>query len=310
MKYFFLALLISLSNITISSAQDYYLQNEKCVVHVFKRGKLEKVSSDAFLGKPLIPTKLKKNPEYLGFTVAGQVYIAPRNCLKPHVKTSTAPRPVAILPDKYYVEVESGIILLSDTRQIPSDYNLLFPSTSATTPTSWGIAGNSKYTATTLLQLGFGIGATPISYYTFKFKMFKGGKVDTVTLTNVNTATTQTKSWTYNDLFLNAYAGYKLFFVPKHLWKIMFGGYVGISNYSSELRDESNTTYQLKSTIMPVYMIEMGPEYRLDKKIALGMNVAYEYLGQRPLNTSTATNVKTLTSFNNKTITLDLKYFY
>jgi hypothetical protein len=305
MKYFFL-LLISINNLF---AQEYFLQDENCEVQAFKKGKLERVSSVDFLNVPLAATKLKLNPEYLGFTVNQQVYIAPKNCLRAHIQTSNAPRPVVILTDKRYIEIESGLVFVSDKRQIPNDYNVLFPSNSAS-PTSWSTAPPNKYKTKTLLQLGYGIAATSVSYYTFKLKMFSGGKVDSVTLTDVNTGTKQNKTMTYNDLFLNAYAGYKIFFIPQNSWKIFLGGYVGMSYYTSELRDELNTSYQLKSLLIPVYLLEFAPEYRLDKNFSLGLNFSYEYLGTRSINSPTATSVKTLTSYSNNTITADIKYYY
>jgi hypothetical protein len=305
MKYFIL-LLFSINNLF---AQEYFLQDENCEVQAFKKGKLEKVSSIDFINIPLVATKLKLNPEFLGFTVNEQVYITPKDCLKAHIKTSTAPRPVVILPDKHYIEIESGLVSVSDNRQIPADYNVLFPSNSAS-PTSWSTAPPNKYKTKNLLQLGYGIAATSISYYTFKLKMFSGGKVDSVSLTDVNAGTTQNKTMTYNDLFLNAYAGYKIFFIPKNSWKIFLGGYVGLSYYTSELRDELNTSYQLKSLIIPVYLLEFAPEYRLDKNYSLGLNFSYEFLGTISINSPTATNVKTLTSYSNSTMTVDIKYYY
>lgn len=301
--YFFIFLNISIVEL---KAQGYFLsENIKgCTVQAYKNGKLTVVPLENFYNVPLKATQLKMNPEFLGFTVEEQIYIAPKRCLKARVRT--ADKQTIVIADKYYLELEAGLNKISDRGQVPVDYNNLFPPTSTT---AWGIAANSPYKTKSFFQVGFGIAATPESYFAFKFRMFKGSKTDSVTLTDVNTGLFQTGSWNYSDLFLNAYFGYKIVFIPHTAWKIMIGGYVGASHYSSNLSDGINT-FELKSFLLPVFLLEAGTEYRLEEHMAAGINLGYEYLGRRSLTAPTVNNVKTKMSYTNTSETFFIKYYF
>lgn len=288
------------------NAQDFFLSEDAkgCAIEVFKDGKLTVVPSENFLNMPLKATPLRRNPEYLGFTFENQKYIAPKKCLKARVRTAT--KPTVVLVDKYFLEFELGLNKVTDQNQVPVDYNNLFPSTGTS---QWGISANSSYKTKQFFQIGFGIAATPVSYYVLKFRMFKGEKTDSVRLTELNTGLYQDGSWNYSDLFLNAYFGYKVVFVPHSSWKIMIGGYVGVSNYSSNLSDGTNA-FELKSFLLPVFLFEGGPEYRLEEHIAVGVNIGYEYLGRRSLSSPTVSNIKTKMNYTNTYETLALKYYF
>lgn len=290
-------------------AQDYFLMEntQDCTVQGYKNGKLETVPPENFYNVPLKATQLKMNPAYLGFTIENQVYISPKRCLKLRVRT--ADRSTVVVVDKYYLELEVGVNQISDQGQVPADYNNLFPSTSTTTPTTWGVAPNSTYGTKSFFQVGFGIAATPESYFAVKFRMFKGSKTDSVILTDVNSGLFQTGVWNFSDLFLNAYFGYKVAFIPYRAWKITLGGYVGASKYSSNLSDGINA-FELKSFLLPVFLFEIGPEYRLEEHVAVGINLGYEYLGRRSLTAPNGTNVKTKMSYTNTSETFFIKYYF
>lgn len=288
-------------------AQDYFLSPnmQGCTVQAYKNGKLEKVSPENFYNVPLKATQLKMNSDFLGFKVEDQVYISPKRCLKARVRT--ADKPKVVIADQYYVELETGINQISDHGQVPADYNNLFPPNSTTS--SWGIAPTSAYKTKSVFQIGFGIAATPESYFAFKFRMFKGSKTDSVVLTDTNSGLYQTGIWNYSDLFLNAYFGYKVAFTLYSAWKITLGGYVGASNYSSNLSDGTNT-FEIKSFLLPVFLLEIGPEYRLEEHVAVGINLGYEYLGRRSLTAQNGASVKTKMSYTNTSETFFIKYYF
>jgi hypothetical protein len=317
MKFFFISLLFTCASLGNLKAQDYFLNagDETCAIQSFKNGELETVSSSNFFNIPLKATQLKLNPEFREFTVAGQVYIVQKDCLKLHVRTAKAPiaKPVVnsrlFTVDKYYIEFEGGINKIADRAQVPSDYNLLFPSSNPAVPVVWGSSVKSDYLAKNLFHLGFGMRANEKSYYALKLRIFQGTKNEVVSLTAVNTGGVQTWNWTYNDLFINTYVGYKIFFTPRPYWKFMVGGYLGLSSYNSDLSD-GISVIRLTSSLTPAFLADAEAEYRFESKTAIGFNLGYEYLGTKSISAPTASNVKTNISYSNSYGTLAIKYYF
>jgi hypothetical protein len=290
------------------SAQEFYLSQiaSECPVQSFKDGKLESVNPSDFYNLPLTATKLKNNPKYSAFKVDRQVYVTPKKCLFRHIKT--VPKP-PLKKDKYYVEFGTGLVWVFDQSQVPSDYNSLFPSKNISTPVKWSESDKTPYSSKSLFHLGFGMAATPSSYFAFKLRFFKGAKTDSVILTDINTGTTSIGNWKYNDLFINGYVGYKMFFDLKPSYKMLIAGYAGFSKYSSNLSDGTNK-FELNSFLVPVFLLESGVEYRIETQVGLGATLGYEYLGKKSLKVTGAENVKSKMSYSNTNATLAVKYYY
>ena len=290
-------------------AQEYYFTDSQigCTIQVYQDQQLETVEPGPFLDIPLKAKTLIKNPNYLAFSLNDKVYIAPKNCLQKRVKTiPKAPMQV----DNFYLTFEGGTALFSDKSQVPEDYNTLFPSTDPATPISWGKAPSATYKVNYLVQLGFGYGATPNSYYALKVRLLKGAKSDTVSLTDINTNKSTIGTWTYNDLLVNVYLGYQYLFLTKiKKLKVIASGYVGFSRYTSNLTEGTNN-FSLSSTTYPVFLIETGPEYRIETQVSLGANLGYEYLGNKSIKADGASNFKSKLSYSNYYSTLLIKYYF
>lgn len=306
----FLQLLVLFTSFLTSNvfAQDYYFTDTQigCNIQVYRDKELEIVNPAPFIDIPLKTKILKYNPNFLGFSIDDQIYIAPKNCLKPRVKTVAKILPPA---EKSYAEFEAGYAIVPDKSQVPDDYNNLFPSNDAANPVTWSKASNTKYKANNLFHIGFGTRLKDDRYLAFKARIFKGTKIDTVTLTDINTHTATTDNWLYNDQLINLYMGYKALFIIKHQWKFQLSGFLGISNYTSNLSNGTNN-FELKSQIIPVYLLESGLEYRIESQVSIGTNLGYEYLGKRKIEAPTAKNFSSELKYSNFYGSLSVKYYF
>lgn len=325
-RYYLLLLAIVMA-VNARAENVYYLHElSRCEVSLFENKEFKAADGRQFANVILDARSPAKNPDYVVFKFHNQIFVTRESCVMNVDKTKInndlqgnefkkKPRDMSegekFKSYKYFAEIDFGSMKVSDEGPVASDYNEVFPSTSATNPTSWGKAENSSYSSGSLLSLGFGLRSNQTSFLAFKLRLSSGKKSDALDLTDLNTSISERGTWVYEDSFKNFYVGYKFIFLDDSAWKPVVAAYIGASHMSSTLSD-SASSYELSSLGIAA-LIEAGIEYHLNSHWGVGMNLGYEYLGKRSLqfqDESSGTNFKSNMSYSNQYFTLGLKYYF
>lgn len=331
-------------------AEDYlYIRNvPSCTIKKLIDGKLQPTLKNHLLNIPLDAQQFERTPKFIKFKVKEQTYVASTKCI--FVATDDHPiikdvyhdeyllnepieREIRLARERkeslesqeaqllhkqyslhlnnYFIELGGGVANITDQNQIPLDYNTLFP-TDPTTPVTWSEADKSLYKTKTLINIGFGIKQFDNGFLAFKFRSFKGTKLDTLTSTNINTSTTATGSWNYSEALTSYYIGYKYLFTSNSSWKPTVSAYLGANSGNTNMSD-GTTSYSFTSLGM-VGLAEAGVEYLINANISLSINLGYEYVGARtlkPTDTSgTTATSQTKLNYSNTSGTLGIKSYF
>ena len=348
MRLTFLFFILLWTNFLLAEDFLYFKNAKGCSIKAYRNGKLLEVQKAKFFNIPIESKQLINHPKVLIFKVNEDVYLASTACafldndegLPKKVVYDTSPIENFndLLDEKtrrqledydyatthklsedayklkvanYFVEVNTGFVMLNGKSQVPGDYNVLFPS-DPTAPTSWGEAGDASYSPRLLFNFDFGMKKSDIRYLVLKLRMFKGSKTDTLTLTTVNTSTTVEGNWNFSDIFLNYYAGYKFIFSTNSSFKPCIGAYLGLSSGSTIISD-GKTGYKF-SSLGIAGLIEGGVEYELALDLRATLNFAHEFLGTRTMNLRegpvNAATFKTKLDYSSNNITLGIKKYF
>lgn len=314
---FVLFFILLFTGIETSQAQDSFFQKSdpKCFIQSFKEGKLSNVDAKTFYDHPLKVKQLPRNPNMVAFKLEDVVYVTPQNCISDMVVVK-AQKIVTTDPLKLWLQKENFIMIdfgkpmVADNNPVSGDYNEVFPD-QTTNPTTWGKAENSNYTTGLSFSGTFGIRQTPSRFLAFKIRSFSGKKIDTLTLTDVNSGVSEMGSWIYEDSFINLYGGFHFEFLPDSYWKPTFAGYVGVSRATSTLTD-NDVSYKLNSLGFAL-MAEVGIQRIISQSWAIGSTLGVEYLGARSLkfeDSDEAQGFSTKMTYNNINIALGVKYAF
>jgi len=322
-KYLFIFTLFIITNAKAGSSF-YLYELSRCTVALYENKEFKVVDSAPFVKIPLEVRKLSRNPEYVIFKHNKQIFLTHESCvMSADTKNNNAltgnesakqfrekTEKEKFDASKYFIELDVGVMAVSDKSAVV-DYNDVFPSSSATSPTAWGKGEESAYSPGPLLSLGFGVKSKQNRFLAFKLRMLSGKKSDAVDLIDLNTSISQKGAWAYEDTFKNFYVGYKFLFMDYFPWRPVLGVYLGASYMSSTLSD-GDSSFQL-SSLGPAVLAEAGGEYQLDSHWALGGSLGFEYLGKRSMtfeDESSGTNFKSNMSYTNQYFTVGLKYYF
>ncbi len=337
-------LLIIIYFISISKANagdSFFLEKKKgCVIKRYNNEKISPVDSSAFVNRTLDVKVLKKNPTMVAFKIDDNLYVTSATCVdsvnldydlskesendftsKRSVKSSKVFPNIVLqktTPVKHsdadshdmYFEFDLGRFVIGDESQVFRNYNETFPSTTSN-PTSWSTARKSKYSEGPVLSVAVGFVQTDVRSFVLKVRSMSGKKTDTLTLTDINSGTTQTGDFIYEDSFLNLYAGYRFSFLPDSYWRPSLSGYLGLSRATTKLPDNS-VTYNF-SSLGIAFLTEVGLERMFRQSFSISSSIGLEFLGARNLkfeDTENTQEIKTKMSYNNSYLSLGIKYYF
>jgi hypothetical protein len=323
-----LFIILFFSGIENSQAQDSFFQKSdpQCFIQSFNEGKLNTVDAKTFYDHALKVKQLPRNPNMVAFKWEDVIYVTPKNCVtgnsaqvvseKKGMTVVKARKIVTTDPLKLWLQKENFIMIdfgkpmVADNNPVASDYNEVFPEVT-TNPTTWGEAENSNYSTGISFSGTFGIRQTPSRFLAFKIRSFSGKKIDTLTLTDVNSGISQEGSWIYEDSFINLYGGFHFEFLPESYWKPTLSGFIGVSRATSTLTD-NDVTYKLNSFGFAL-LAEVGIERILSESWAIGTTLGVEYLGPRSLkfeDTDEAQGFTSKMTYNNINVAMGVKYAF
>ncbi len=329
---------------SVMAGDSFFLEKKNgCVIKLYTNGNFTEVDSAGFISRTLDVKVLKKNPAMVAFKIDDNVYVTSSDCVesvtldydlskesendftsdRPVRKSEIQPKkePAKIKPQNnsaataadgndMYFEFDVGSFAISDENQVSRDYNETFPSTT-TNPTTWSKADKSKYSAGLLLSAAVGFIQTDIRSIVIRVRSLSGKKTDTLTLSDVNSGTTQTGDFNYEDSFLNLYGGYRFRFLPHSQWRPSLSGYLGLSRTTTTLTDNS-VSYNL-SSLGIAFLAEVGLERMLGQSLSISSSMGLEFLGARNLKFEDSENtqgIKTKMSYNNTYLSLGIKYYF
>lgn len=313
--------------IDFSFAQDSFFQksNSECFIQSFENGSLNDVDEKEFFDRALTIKQLPRNPNMVGFKWGDKIYVTPKNCVAEKLVEANRNDEVVVLKErknfsqdslvlwslkKTFIMIDFGKPVISDDSQVSDNYNETFPNTS-TNPVTWGKADKSEYSTGRSFSGTLGFRQTASRFLAFKIRSFTGKKIDSLTLTDVNTGLSQEGSWIYEDRFINLYGGFHFQFLPDSYWQPTFSGYLGISRATSTMTDNSET-FKLNS-IGFALMADVGIERIIFQSLSIGTSIGFEYLGPRNLkfeDNDQAQGFSTKMSYNNINLALGVKYAF
>lgn len=302
-------IVVSLLLFTISFsglAADYYVLNDKkdCYVKEYEDRKFKDVDYDKFKRQRLFAKAHKRNKKYMVFKSNDKIYVTRSRCLDDvnagfydpdelidsareedygHLNKKVNKRQLENLgfaDNKWFLELDFGTSSFNDNSQIYPDYTdfsgVIVDELGNTYTVNDGKAKNSKYKGGSLISFSGGYRYSDTSFFTVKFKHSTGKKTDTINAERGGD--TYETAFEYEDTLSTILIGNKFIFLPNSSLRPTLGLYAGISIIDSEMG--SIDKLELRSTGLAA-QIDLGLEYFFTNHIALGVSVAYEYLGSR-----------------------------
>jgi hypothetical protein len=289
-----------------SMATDYYVLNDKdgCYVKEYVSRKFKDVDYDKFKRQRLFARPHKRNKKYMVFKSNDKIYITRSRCLEdvnagfydPDELIDSAREEdyrdinrkvqkhqlenLGFVDNKWFLELDFGMSSFNDNSQIYPDYTdfsgVIVDELGNTYTVNNGKAKNSKYKGGSLISFSGGYRYSDTSFFTLKFKHSTGKKTDKIDAEF--SGDTYETALEYEDTLSTILIGNKFIFLPNSRLRPTLGLYAGISIIDSEMG--SIDKIKFRSTGLAA-QVDLGLEYFFTNHFALGISVAYEYLGSR-----------------------------
>lgn len=266
-----------------------------CKLQKYQNGELKEVVESEVDNKALSIKKFTKNPNFISFTLNGNVYVTPSDCILS--EENYLYEQDDSFKKSYALEFNAGFFTVLDNSPVYTNYNEILPSVLST----WSASKDSSYQANSLYSLAAGTNIGRYEYLYLKLRVLNGKKIEPLTLRENGTGNVQVGNLVYSDNFYNFYFGYQKFMHPRFLPSKVSGfvaGYLGISYLTSSISG-TDVVHDL-SALSLALIYETGLEYKLTQHLSLLASLGAEYIAPK--------NMKFTNSGDHKNFRSNLNY--